>query len=127
MLKLTYTEDSFYLELLAQAIETWLSTRAMLALRSGISLWVDPSTASFLLPVDLPQLEDLGQAIAQEEIEGLTLCISDAETVEVCLDGTWVAEATDSEEGIFISALSPATEVFLYELWAQVYACAVCE
>jgi hypothetical protein len=127
MLKLTYTEDSFYLELLAQPLETWLSTRAILAIRSGISLWVDSSTASFLLPADLPQLEDLEEAITQDEVEGITLCISDAETVEVCLDGTWVAEAVEAKGGILITAMSSATEMLLYELWAQVYACAICE
>lgn len=127
MLKLTYTEDSFYLELLAQSLETWLSTRAILAIRSGISLWVDPSTASFLLPTDLPQLEELEEAITRDEVEGITLCISDAETVEVSLEGIWVAEAVEAEEGIFITAMSSTTELFLYELWAQVYACAICE
>jgi len=50
MLKLTYTENSFYLERLAGSLEEWVTARVMLALRAASSLWVESSTASFLLP-----------------------------------------------------------------------------
>ncbi|MEM9926593.1 MAG: alr0857 family protein, partial [Cyanobacteria bacterium P01_D01_bin.50] len=59
MLKLTYTENSFYLELLTQSVEEWIQARVILTLRVGQSLCVEPSTASFLLPVDLPGLGQL--------------------------------------------------------------------
>ena len=75
MLKLTYTENSFYLELLTESVEEWIQTRVLLALRVGHSLCVEPSNASFLLPVDLP---GLGQLHAELERD------NNKEIIEVC-------------------------------------------
>jgi hypothetical protein len=53
MLKLTYTETGFTLERLAQSPEQLVTLRVMLAMRVGESICIEPSTAAFLLPVDL--------------------------------------------------------------------------
>jgi hypothetical protein len=66
MLKLTYTETGFRLERLAQSLEEWVQGRVILALRVGQSLLVEPSTASFLLPVDLPGLPLLEASVQRK-------------------------------------------------------------
>ncbi len=114
MLKLIYTENGYELELLSQSTEEWLTTRVILALRTGTNLYIEPSTASFLLPADLPHLVDLEILI---EGDFLTVSPCDAEYVEVSLKGTWVVETPDSEEGIFITAMSNCAEFFLFKLW----------
>ncbi|NET56063.1 MAG: hypothetical protein F6K47_07785 [Symploca sp. SIO2E6] len=129
MLKLTYTENSFCLELLAQPLEEWVTARVMLALRAGISLCIEPSNASFLLPVDLPQLQALERQGQTEEAmpsavleETIALCLCDADYVEVSLQGTWLSSDPDSEEGIFVTVMSHAVEFFLLKLWQEAQA-----
>ncbi len=118
MLKLTYTETGFYLERLAQPLEDWVVTRTLFALRTGVSFSVEPSTASFLLASDLPQLEQL-QALADREGDAIALCACDAEFVEVSLYGNWMSTTPDGEEGNFVVALSDRTEFFLVKLWQE--------
>ncbi|NEP02329.1 MAG: hypothetical protein F6K58_27505 [Symploca sp. SIO2E9] len=119
MLKLTYTENSFYLEHLTTALEEWVSSRVILALRTGTSLCVQASTASFLLPADLPQLENLETVVRREQVEAITISICDADYIEVSLQGSWLVSATDTEEGVFVSAMSYAVELFLSILWQE--------
>ncbi|MGK7875107.1 MAG: alr0857 family protein [Xenococcaceae cyanobacterium] len=119
MLKLTYTENGFRLEHLAQSLEDWVKTRVLLALRAGTSLCVEPSTASFLLPADLPLLVDLETVVQGENGEIIELSPCDAEYVEVSLQGTWLVSNPDSEEGIFACAMSDRAEFFLYKLWQE--------
>lgn len=113
MLKLTYTTNGFHLEHLSQSIEEWMNTRVLLALRSGTSLSVEPSTACFLLPQNLADLDIL------EEMEDDTLSVSqcDADTVEISLEGTWLTSDSESEEGLFVCVMDESTESFLYQLW----------
>ena len=59
MLKLTYTNNSFYLECLTQSLEEWVAQRVILALRVSQTLRIEPTTASFMLPLDLPGVERL--------------------------------------------------------------------
>lgn len=117
MLKLTYTDNGFYLERLTQPLEDWVTARVMLALRAGTSLVVEPSTASFLLPADLPQLRHLERH--KEGEEAIALCLCDAEFIEVSLQGTWMSSHTDGAEGVFVTSMSYTVEFFLLKLWEE--------
>lgn len=117
MLKLIYTEDSFRLERLATPLEEWVTNRVIFALRAAITFCVDPSAASFLLPVDLPYLSDLEDLIREEDLAGVTIAICDADYVEISINGTWVATDAESEEGILVTALSTRAEFFIFQLW----------
>jgi hypothetical protein len=117
MLKLTYTENGFYLERLAQSLEEWVTARVVLALRVGTSFCVEPSTASFLLPADMPQLRHLERHREGEDAISLSFC--DAEYVEVTLKGTWMTSDTNGAEGVFVTSLSYAVEFFLIKLWEE--------
>lgn len=113
MLKLTYTTNGFHLEHLSQSIEEWVNIRVLLAIRSGTSLSVEPSTACFLLPqnlADLDTLEEMG-----EDILSVSQC--DADSVEISLEGTWLSSNSESEEGLFVCVMDEFTEFFLYQLW----------
>jgi hypothetical protein len=117
MLKFTYTENGFYVEQFVQSLEDWVSQRVLLALRSGTPLAVEPSTATFLMPSDLPvitELEKLALGDSQEVLE-VTQC--DQGCVEVCLEGTWVGASSNAEEGWFACLMSDRTEKLLYQLW----------
>ncbi|AOY79907.1 MAG: hypothetical protein F6K63_20485 [Moorea sp. SIO1G6] len=119
MLKLIYTENSFYLERLAQSLEEWVTTRTLVSLRAGASFYIEPSTASFLLPADLPQLRQLEVFVRQDKTDAIALSICDAEYVEVSLQGTWLTSDPEDEEGIFVTAMNYAVEFFLYQLWQE--------
>jgi hypothetical protein len=115
MLKLTYTENGFYMERLAQSIEDWVTARVILALRVGTNLCVESSTASFLLPSDMPQLRHLERQ--QEDAIALSVC--DAEYIEVSLQGTWMTSDIDGAEGVFVTSMSYAIEFFVIKLWEE--------
>ncbi|NEP22635.1 alr0857 family protein [Moorena sp. SIO3I6] len=127
MLKLIYTENSFYLERLAQSLEEWVTTRTLVSLRAGASFYIEPSTASFLLPADLPHLRQLEVFVRQDKTDAIAfgaatpiaLSICDAEYVEVSLQGTWLTSDPEDEEGIFVTAMNYAVEFFLYQLWQE--------
>lgn len=117
MLKLTYTEHGFYLEHLAQSLEEWVTARVILAVRAGSRLCVEPSTASFLLPADMPQLRHLERQ--QEGEDAIALCVCDADYIEVSLQGTWMTSDSEGEAGIFVTSMSYAVEFFLLKLWEE--------
>lgn len=123
MLKLTYTETGFHLELVAQSLEDWVTARVILALRVGQPICVEPSTASFLLPADLPGLRHLDAEARREGSETISLSTCDAEYIEVNLHGTWLSGDCESEEGVFVASMSDRTEFFLYKLWQDAQAC----
>lgn len=123
MLKLTYTENGFYLECLAQSLEDWVAQRVLVSLRAGVNLAIEPSTASFLLSATLSGLDHLLREASREYSEIIDLCQSDPEYWEVSLNGTWMTSQTEKEEGIFITQLSPRLEFFLYKLWQESQAC----
>lgn len=118
MLKITYTENGFYLEHLSESLETWLANRVLVCLRATASIYVEPSTASLLLPIDLPYFGDL-EALEDRSSNLLELNICDDYSAEVSLQGTWITTNEDSEEGIFVSSLDERTEFFLYQLWKE--------
>lgn len=124
MLKLTYTESGFYLEYVAQPLEDWVMARVMLALRVGTGFHIEPSTASFLLPANLPQLRHLERQ--QESEDAIALSICDAEYVEVNLQGTWITSDSERETGIFVTSMSYPAEFFLFKLWQESQAHARC-
>ncbi|MBV8887386.1 MAG: hypothetical protein JO235_25785 [Chroococcidiopsidaceae cyanobacterium CP_BM_RX_35] len=125
MLKLTYTEMGLHLEWLADSLEVVVEQRVILALRTGQPIHVEPSCASFLLPVDLPGLADLQVAIAQAKTDCIALIPVGHDDVEVNLRGTWLAVATSAHEGIFVTAMSEGfqptagyrLELLVHELW----------
>ncbi len=129
MLKLTYTETSFHLECLTQSLEEWVAQRVILALQVGQSLYVEPSTASFLLPVNLPGLEQFKDKLQWNEREIITFCACDADCVEVTLRGSWLANSSEDATGVFVTTMSAGSEFHLYQLWlaAKSYASAMSE
>lgn len=123
MLKLTYTESSFYLECLTVSLEEWVSQRVILSVRVGNSLSVEPYTASFLLPVDLPGVERLKAEVKRYDREIMALAICDEQYMEVTLEGSWLSNGSQEATGIFVASLSDRTEFFLHQLWQEAQAC----
>ena len=117
MLKLTYIETGFYLEPLATELEEWVALRVIFALRVGDPIYVEPSTAAFLLPANLPELNLLAAQVRQQGTDEIELSTCDAEYVEVILLGTWLATDAESANGVFVAALSDSTECLLVKLW----------
>lgn len=116
MLKITYTNTGFYLEHLPESLETWLVERVLLCLRASTSIYVEPSTASVLLPGDLPNIQNI--AAFKDEYEGIIeLDPCDEESVEFRLRGTWITTKENSESGIFVSTLGEQAEMSIYKLW----------
>ncbi len=123
MLKLTYTETSFYLECFAQSLEEWIAQRVILSLRIGQSLCIQPSTASFLLPVDLPGLKLLEAEVQRgDSREIVSLCSCDSEYVEVTLRGSWLSVGSENDVGVFVTTMGDRSEFFLYQLWLEAQA-----
>lgn len=113
MLKLTYTENNFNLERLDESLANWVNIRVMLAMGSGTKIFMESSSASFLLArKDIPRSADL------EKENRVELCNCDADLVEVILKGLWVTSNPESEVGIFVTDLGESTE-FLFEQMEQ--------
>jgi hypothetical protein len=117
MLKLTYTELGLHLERLSQSPEELIARRAILALRLGHSLHLEPSRAAFLLPADLVELPRLEAVARREGGDVIALCPACEDYVEVSLRGMWMAPEVDAHEGTFITVMSDRLEVLLHKLW----------
>lgn len=116
MLKITYTNTGFYLEHLPDSLENWLVDRVLLCLRASTSIYVEPSTASVLLPGDLPYIQSL--IALNEEYDGVVeLAPCDEDSFEFKLRGTWVTTKENSESGVFVSTLGEHAEKSIYQLW----------
>lgn len=115
MLKITYLEEEIFLEHLQQPVEAWQADRILVNLRAAVSVYVESSVASLVLPID-SGLKDLVW-LAEKELVDIVLC--DEEYVEVSLLGTWIAEHKNSEQGIFVCELSSDSEHCLYQLWQK--------
>ena len=118
MLKLTYVENGFSLERLDLKVEDWISARVCVCVRACAPFYVEPTTASFLLPSDLPNLSDL-KAIAEEGLECLNISAVDAGYVEISLEGTWLTSEPNNEEGVFGCVMSDRAESLLSQLWLE--------
>jgi hypothetical protein len=118
MLKFTYTETGICLERLEQTLlEELITQRVMLALRVRSTLIVEPGTASFLLPSDLPEWTLLKHWCDRDRSE-ISFCVCDAETIEVSLRGIWLASSRqESVEGIFLADLDEWTEHLMLKTW----------
>jgi hypothetical protein len=119
MLKLTYTETGFNLERLAQSPEQLVALRVVLAMRVGQSICVEPSTAAFLLPANLPTLSLLETEARKDRSGTIALCVADAEYVEVTLRGTWISDQSEEADGVFATVLSNRAELLVFKLWLE--------
>jgi hypothetical protein len=117
MLKLHYTEVGLYMERSLSAPELLIAQQVVLALRLGQPLHVEPGRACFLLPANVPELEQLERMLEQEYSPTLSLNSVDDEFVEVGLSGSWVAAARTAHEGMFLSLMSSPVETLIYQLW----------
>lgn len=117
MLKLNYTDVGLYMERTMTNPELLIAQRVLLAMRLGQTLHVEPSRASFLLPVDIPELKVLEMALHREYGSAVTLIAVDEEFVEVGLSGSWIAEDKDAYEGMFLTVMSDRNEFLIYKLW----------
>ena len=73
--------------------------------------------ASFLLPADVPELEQLELSLRQDYGSKVSVIPVDDEFVEVSLNGSWIAESKEAHEGMFLTVLSDRAEFFIYKLW----------
>ncbi|ELR96293.1 alr0857 family protein [Gloeocapsa sp. PCC 73106] len=121
MLKFTYTENGVNLEWLTESLDEWVTTRVILALRAGIPMCLQPSTASFLLPNDWEILEELATIVAQEEGENLEVYTSTDDSIEITLRGTWIVSDLEQQEGIFVTMLDSDTEMLIFQLWLKAH------
>lgn len=125
MLKLNYTEVGLYMERTMTTPELLIAQRVVLAMRLGQPLYIEPGRASFLLPADIPELEQLEMALQQEYSPTVTVIPVDDEFVEVGLSGSWVAESKEAHKGMFLTVMSDSlsetlrerTEFLIYKLW----------
>ena len=125
MLKLTYTESGLRLERLTLSFEAWMTQRVAMTLCAGQKLYLEPSTASFLLQADDPSLYRLTELLVKTPLPLITLSPIDDGFVEMTMKGSWIAEDTETHEGIFVTAFSAQLEACIYRLWrtpkAQAY------
>ncbi|HEY9622487.1 MAG TPA: alr0857 family protein [Crinalium sp.] len=117
MLKLNYTEVGLYMERIMTSLEMAIAQRVVLAMRLGQVLHVEPGHASFLLPADIPELEQLELTLQQECNGAVAVTPVDDEFVEISLSGSWIAESQDAQEGMFLAVMSDRAEFFIYKLW----------
>lgn len=117
MLKLNYTEMGLYMERTMVTPELLIAQRVALAMRLGQSLQVEPGHASFLLPADLLELQQLELALQRDRSATVAVIPVDHQFVEVSLCGSWIAENQAAHEGMFLTLMSDRTEFFIYKLW----------
>ncbi|WP_019506965.1 alr0857 family protein [Pleurocapsa sp. PCC 7319] len=116
MLKITYLEEEIYLEYLQESVEAWKASRVLVSLRAAASIYIEPSTACLIFPVNIPYLSGWSELEVRANVE-ITIC--DEEYIEVSLSGTWVSMSEESEEGVFVCDLNQRNEYFLYQLWQE--------
>lgn len=117
MLKLNYTDVGLYMERVIASVEMVIAQRVMLAMRLSGALCVQPGRASFLLPANLPDLEQLEIALQSESNAVATVIPVDDAFVEISLTGSWIAESKESHEGMFLVLMGDRTEFLIYKLW----------
>ncbi|MDY6937078.1 MAG: hypothetical protein SWY16_05360 [Cyanobacteriota bacterium] len=126
MLKFTYTETDVQLERLMTSPEELVAQRVTLAMRVGHGICVEPTQASFLLPNQVSGLVELEAIVRDEAYPEVSLCVADAEFVEISLGGTWIAENSQTCAGVFVTAVSPGCELLLLQLWQTARSDASC-
>lgn len=118
MLKLSYTESGLHLERSSAPLENFVRQRALLALRLAQPFHMEPSTASFLLVLDDSSWDELEDVLAADGDRRTMAVPTDEDLIEVTVEGTWLADTEEAEDGTFVAALSDAAEHFIYRLWA---------
>ncbi len=123
MLKLTYTEVGLHLERITvpvdNLVETLISQRVLLAVRTGQAICVQPGRASFLVPVNSVNLKEFKATVHGETMRSIDLTSVDHEFYEISLRGTWVAGSYEAYEGMFVTSLSDRIELFIDRLWSS--------
>lgn len=117
MLKLTYIESGLHMEQFVSSVEVFVANRVILAMRSASTIHIEPGCASFLLPINTPDLSLLKDAIRKECRKTISLGVVEADYVEVSFKGVWIAATPNAEEGIFVSAFSDRVEFYLHRVW----------
>jgi hypothetical protein len=117
MLKLTYTEDGLHLERAIAPLDMAIAQRVRLAMSAGQRLYIEPSQASFLLSQEAPGLSQLQRMLRMEQTQILTITPVDHQFVEVTVQGSWLAESAQAQEGIFVTALTDMIEFLVMRLW----------
>ena len=128
MLKLNYNDCGLLLERVSASLDAIATQRVMLAVYAGETLHMEPGRAAFLVAVDTIGFIQLEDVLQNDAIQAVTLSGVDSEFVEVSLKGTWIASSADAEAGTFITALTPACESLIYQVWQEnsrqtVYSC----
>ncbi|MEO1374964.1 MAG: alr0857 family protein [Cyanobacteria bacterium J06635_10] len=114
MLKLTYTDDKLSLDYSKQSLEDWVNTRVLISVRSATNIYIESSTASFLVPADSSFTAELEKLNSQNIVE---FCHCDAGTVEVVLKGVWLTSEVESETGVFVTEAEESTESLLQKMF----------
>lgn len=117
MLKLTYIEDGLHMERVVAPLDVLIAQRVLLALRTGQRLHIEPGQAAFLLRADTPGLAQLERSLRMEQSLDAVITPVDHAFVEVTVQGSWIAETVNAEEGIFVTALSDIAEFLIMKLW----------
>jgi hypothetical protein len=117
MLKLTYTEVGLHLDRMTGSVEKVVARRSVLAVRIGQSIFVQPGSASFLIPIDCVNLKAFKTAVKGESSRTIDLCKVDDDYYEVSIRGTWIASSNEAHEGMFVTMMNPQTELFVQHLW----------
>ena len=115
MLKLNYTELGLSLERVEVALDVWIAQWVQLSVRTGRSVHIESSRASFLVPAG-EALMAL-QEILVAEFSDARIVPVDEGTAEVSLRGLWISQQVDAEEGIFAIALADRAEMAIVNLW----------
>ena len=113
MLKLTYTDDRISLNCFKQSLEDWINTRVLVSIRSTVSIYLESSTASILVPAS-SSIAELEKLNGENKIE---FCRCDRESVEVVLKGIWLTSVVESETGVFVTELEESNEYLLQSLF----------
>lgn len=119
MLKLTYTDVGLHTERVFLDPEVLIAQRAVLALRLGHSLHLEPGKAAFLLPASGSAWNQLSAIARRESHLGLTITPVDDNYVEISLYGSWLAQSPNAHEGTFLAVLSTAAEYWVHKLWQE--------
>jgi len=135
MLKLNYTDVGVHMEYVAASLETVMARHIVLSVRLGLLMHIEPSRASFLLPMHVmtPRVQrrlhhvDAECLLNARAVPNVSISRADSNFVEVSIAGLWIyeplsrnqsnGEILSSDGGTFLSALGMQTECLLHELW----------
>jgi hypothetical protein len=115
MLKLTYTESNFNIEYIETSLENWVNSRVAFALRTGSNIYLEHTTASFLLPSHL--VDKTNSAVLVEQNQNIiNIFCCDDNFIEITLKGIWLCSDVGNETGIFVTNLDVCTELYFQQL-----------